>query len=169
MRYQDLVEDGYVPGLLVHPDWYEPRHPQELPVDTSDAVALFRPAPELSVNTGEFDTIEEWEAWVPTQCPSSPLSLQYFVSTTLASAASADDRQYHLTDAINYEIYDCLFIELDGGGWFVTRVEMDNPQCPAFTVRGITPFIGAAAIGNDVFLGSDGSSIPLLNGSWAIT
>jgi hypothetical protein len=52
MAYGDLVEDGHIPGLLVHPDWYEPRHPQELPVDASDSVALWHPAPELSEDGG---------------------------------------------------------------------------------------------------------------------
>ena len=49
MRYRDLVEDGHVPGLLVHPDWWEPKHPQEIPVEIHDPIALYRPAPEISI------------------------------------------------------------------------------------------------------------------------
>jgi hypothetical protein len=52
MRYRDLVEDGHVPGLLVHPDWWEPKHPQEIPVEIDDPVALYRPAPEISIPAG---------------------------------------------------------------------------------------------------------------------
>ena len=52
MRYRDLVEDGHVPGLLVHPDWWEPKHPQEIPVKVDDPIALRRPAPEISVESG---------------------------------------------------------------------------------------------------------------------
>lgn len=44
--YRDLVEDGHIPGLLVAPDWWEPRHPQEDPPSVKDPVALFRPSPE---------------------------------------------------------------------------------------------------------------------------
>ena len=52
MRYRDLVEDGHVPGLLVHPDWWEPKHPQEIPVTVDDPIALYRPAPEISIPEG---------------------------------------------------------------------------------------------------------------------
>lgn len=169
MRYKDLVEDGHVPGLLVHPDWYEPRHPQELPIDTSDAVALWRPAPEKSVPDGEFDTLAEWEAWVPTQCPASPLDLQYFESTTLATPAVVNDLSFTLDDAVLSVIGQCLFVELDAGGWFVTQVAMDNPKCPSFTIAGITHMTGAAAIGNDVFVGPTGSGDPILDGIWVVT
>jgi len=42
----DMVRDGQFPNLIVAPDWYEPRHPQEnLPI-VGDPVALYRPAPE---------------------------------------------------------------------------------------------------------------------------
>ena len=49
MLYRDLVEDGHIPGLLVHPDWWEPKHPQEIPVEVDDPVALYRPSPEISI------------------------------------------------------------------------------------------------------------------------
>ena len=55
MRYRDLVEDGHVPGLLVHPDWWEPKHPQEIPVEIDDPIALYRPAPEISIEPGYGD------------------------------------------------------------------------------------------------------------------
>lgn len=52
MLRKDMVEDGQFPGLLVHPDWYEPPYPEPLK-DLSDAVALYRPAPEQSKPEGE--------------------------------------------------------------------------------------------------------------------
>jgi len=42
---KDMIEDGYVPGLLVAPDEYDPPHPQDKPVKVSDAMAIRRPAP----------------------------------------------------------------------------------------------------------------------------
>lgn len=44
--YHQLVEDGHIDGLLVAPDWWEPRHPQEIPVRLDDPVGLVRVAPE---------------------------------------------------------------------------------------------------------------------------
>lgn len=45
--YRRLVRDGQT-GLLVTPEEYEPRHPQETPVKrVDDAIALRRPMPEL--------------------------------------------------------------------------------------------------------------------------
>jgi len=46
--YRDLVEDGHVKGLMVAPDWYEPKHPQESPVVATDSSSLHRPSPEFS-------------------------------------------------------------------------------------------------------------------------
>lgn len=168
MRYRDLVEDGHIPGLLVHPDWYEPRHPQELPIDVSDAIPLWNPAPELSVPEGEFDTLPEWDAWVPTNCPASPQNLRYFENTTLASDAIVDQRRYHLEDAINWTIGDCMFIELDGGGWFVAQVTIDFHNCPSFVIESNRFFQGVASAGNDVFVGSGNLNIPRLNGAWSV-
>jgi hypothetical protein len=54
--YRDRVEDGYVPGLMVAPDWYEPPHPLDEPLlDIDDPVALYKPAPEISKPPGEGD------------------------------------------------------------------------------------------------------------------
>jgi len=52
--YSDLVQDGYIPGLLVCREWYEPPHPQDTPPPvTTDAEALANPSPEQSIPTGE--------------------------------------------------------------------------------------------------------------------
>jgi hypothetical protein len=42
----DLVFDGYMPGLRVCVDCYDPRHPQEFLQDVTDPVALWKPAPD---------------------------------------------------------------------------------------------------------------------------
>lgn len=47
MMRADMVEDGYLRGLLVHPDWYDPYHPQERPFDPDEGIAIYRPAPDL--------------------------------------------------------------------------------------------------------------------------
>lgn len=54
MLLRDMVEDQDLPGLMVDPAWREPQHPQERPVrDIADPIALRRPAPELSIPSGE--------------------------------------------------------------------------------------------------------------------
>ena len=45
MLLSEMVEDGYDKGLMVHPDFYDPEHPQDTPADAGEAVALRRPAP----------------------------------------------------------------------------------------------------------------------------
>ena len=160
MRYQDLVEDGHIPGLLVHPDWYEPRHPQELPVDGSDAIALYRPSPEISVPDGEFGTQAQWAAYVQSLCPTTPAGLTLFQTNTLGSDAVVGDYRFDLEDAASYRTGLCLYVELDGGGWFRANVPVGSPDSLTFTVPSSLPFAGAASAGNQVFIGS-ANVIPL--------
>ena len=48
-----LVRDGYYPDMMVVPEWYEGRHPQEELKPVDDPVNLHRPAPDIdSVNAG---------------------------------------------------------------------------------------------------------------------
>lgn len=53
MLRKNMVEDGYIKGLLVDPEWRDGEHPQEHIEDVDDPVALFNPAPDLSVPPGE--------------------------------------------------------------------------------------------------------------------
>jgi hypothetical protein len=46
MLRKDMVEDGYYPGLMVHPDWADGRHPQERLPKLADPVTLYKPAPD---------------------------------------------------------------------------------------------------------------------------
>jgi hypothetical protein len=46
MLLRNMVADGYYPNLIVDPEWYEPKHPQESLPKVRDPTALFRPAPE---------------------------------------------------------------------------------------------------------------------------
>lgn len=48
MLLKDMVSDGQYPNMLVDPDWFEGRHPQELLPKVSDPVGLYRPAPDPS-------------------------------------------------------------------------------------------------------------------------
>lgn len=44
--YRDSVFDGHIANLRVHPECYEPKHPQESLPKVTDPVALWRPSPE---------------------------------------------------------------------------------------------------------------------------
>jgi hypothetical protein len=44
--YRDSVFDGQIANLRVHPECWEPKHPQELLPKVTDPVALWRPSPE---------------------------------------------------------------------------------------------------------------------------
>ena len=64
---RDLVFDGYMPGLRVCVDCYDPRHPQEFLQDTADPIALWHPSPEygpagatLTVTQGLTDNLLNW-------------------------------------------------------------------------------------------------------------
>lgn len=46
MLLRDMVSDGYYPDLVVDPEWYEGKHPQESLPEIEDPVSLWRPAPE---------------------------------------------------------------------------------------------------------------------------
>ena len=63
---KDLTEDGYTLGLMVCNDrgCYDPPHPQDEPIVTTDAVALERPAPELSEPAGEGTPVDP-ASWLP--------------------------------------------------------------------------------------------------------
>ncbi len=49
-HYRNLIEDGQYPGLRVTRSEYDPRHPQEFPIDATDAFALERPSPDPSTS-----------------------------------------------------------------------------------------------------------------------
>jgi hypothetical protein len=44
--YRDSVFDGHIANLRVHPECWEPKHPQESLPKVTDPVALWRPSPE---------------------------------------------------------------------------------------------------------------------------
>lgn len=46
MLRRDMVEDGYYPGLMVHPQWKDERHPQERLPKLADPVTVYKPAPD---------------------------------------------------------------------------------------------------------------------------
>lgn len=45
-KLRKLRSDGQYPGILVTDAWYEPKHPQETPVDPFDPVGLRDPSPD---------------------------------------------------------------------------------------------------------------------------
>lgn len=149
MRYRDLVEDGHVPGLLVHPDWWEPKHPQEIPVEIDDPIALFRPAPEISIPDGYANP----EAGGRGACASRPDTTNFSPAALVDIALSGGETQVVTDVAVVYTIGTCIYIQLDGGGWFVSKSSMEQPS-PGFTIRFLTAFSGAAAQGNQIFIGN---------------
>ena len=145
MRYRDLVEDGHIEGLLVHPDWWEPKHPQEIPVVVTDPIALFRPAPEISIPAGNEDPENLDGGTTPTTPTGS-------VTGITSATMTVGDLHVAVDSATVYEIGYWLFIELDGGGvFFVSRIT-STADSPTFTVPFTTAFAGAAAAGNDYYI-----------------
>ena len=142
MLYRDLVEDGHISGLLVAPDWWEPKHPQEDPVTVNDPVALWRPAPELSRPLGELTGPDYGQDnrdidLYPTTPPVGA------VCSTITSALVGGETMIALETAISWTDNPLFYIELSGGGYF--RSFSTVPQCDlTYTVPLYTPFLGAA-------------------------
>lgn len=138
MRYRDLVEDGHIAGLLVHPAWWEPKHPQEIPVEVDDPVALYRPAPEISIPDGYGDPENLDGGTTPTVTTSTQTG-------TLLATINPGDTSLALVDAANLRPWnDWIFIPQDGGGNFVTRTVQGyasgNNNEPTFWFPFTTPF-----------------------------
>jgi hypothetical protein len=147
MRYMDLVEDGHIEGLLVHPDWWEPKHPQEIPVEVTDPVALLRPSPEISVESDYGLT----DGGGLEACPTEP-NILHPPTGTLSETVVVGGRQIVVDEAGKYIFGDCLFVELDGGGWFTSKIRTEA-NAPAFTVPFNAEFTAAASAGNDYYIG----------------
>jgi hypothetical protein len=119
MRYRDLVEDGHIAGLLVHPSWWEPKHPQEIPEGYGD--------PE-NLDGG-----------------TTPTSTSSTQTGTLLATINPGDTSLALVDAANLRPWnDWIFIPQDGGGNFVTRTVQGyasgNNNEPTFWFPFTTPF-----------------------------
>ena len=79
------------------------------------------------------------------------------VTGTLSEALSGAETHMVPTDALKYPIGEWLLIELDGGGtYFVSRITTEADY-PAFRIPFTTPFVGAAAQGNDFYVSLDGA------------
>ena len=113
MAYGDLVEDGHIPGLLVHPDWYEPRHPQETPVDASDSEALWHPAPELSEDGGTAIALLT-ATWSP-----APVNETVDIGQLTATT-------YTLTAAGGYAPYTYQFAKVSGNAGITIEAQSAN-------------------------------------------
>ncbi len=153
MRYKELVEDGHVFGLLVHPDWWEPKHPQETPITVTDPIALWRPAPEISIPQGYGDPENLDGGTTPTTTTAS-------VSGTINATLSGGETSIAFVNAVPLEPWnEWLFIVLDGGGFFVSRIvdgyASTNGNTPVFTLPFTTPFPtgSVATAGNGFHLG----------------
>ena len=148
MRYRDLVEDGHVPGLLVHPDWWEPKHPQEIPVKVDDPIALRRPAPEISVPDGSGDP-ENLDGGVAPTTPSTS------VLTRVQIEMTGGETQLIVQDAVRFTIGQWLIVGRGGmqSSYFVSRITTTT-DTPTFAIPFTTPFPGApnALFNNEVHI-----------------
>jgi hypothetical protein len=153
MRYRDLVEDGHISGLLVHPDWWEPKHPQEIPVEVTDPIALFRPAPEISIPAGHGDSENLDGGVTPTIPTTQPLG-------TLANTLSGGETSFTTEVAVRFAWNHWVFIELDAGGYFVSRAvegfSREGTSSPIFLIPLTSTFSGAAAQGNNFYIEETG-------------
>jgi hypothetical protein len=52
MLLKDMVMDGHHKGLMVHPDYYDPVHPQEKVINVSEGVALREMSPPTNREKG---------------------------------------------------------------------------------------------------------------------
>jgi hypothetical protein len=147
MNYRELVEDGHIEGLLVHPDWWEPKHPQEIPVEVTDPVALFRPSPEISIEADYGLT----DGGGLEACQTEP-NLLHPPTGTIAEALSGGERMIVIDVARKYIFGECVFVALDGGGWFASKIRTEA-NAPSFTVPFNSEFSGAATAGNDYYIG----------------
>jgi hypothetical protein len=152
MRYRDLVEDGHIAGLLVHPDWWEPKHPQEIPVEVTDPIALYRPAPEISIEgTGYGDPENLDDGTTPTTTTAPVAGV---INTTLVGGETS----IAFDIAVPLEPWNqWLFIELDGGGYYVSRIvegyASTHGATPVYYLPFTTAFVGTATAGNNFHLG----------------
>ena len=64
--YKDLVEDGYVAGLMVSKEWRDTAHPAERPVRTKEGIALRKPSVDVDAEEGDislaYDSVGAYDA-----------------------------------------------------------------------------------------------------------
>lgn len=156
MRYRDLVEDGHVPGLLVHPDWWEPKHPQEIPPNMDDPVALWRPAPEISKPPGEGDDPR-------TGCCN--LDPAYQENTTTSGAVPTGATQVGINDALRFDDArgeeGFVYIQMDNNDWWCSPIVVPIQCTPTYTINLAYPFDGPSPIsaGAKVVAGSQSTYV----------
>src|SRR5271170_1509845 len=71
-----LVFDGYMPGLRVCIDCYDPKHPQEFLVDVTDPLTLWKPSPDTVATTAPVLTLVS--ALLPIQLSWTPADFQAY-------------------------------------------------------------------------------------------
>ena len=152
MKYSDLLEDGHIEGLLVHPDWWEPKHPQEIPVAVDDPVALWRPSPEISIPEGYADPENLDGGQTPTSSFNTALGV-------LSATLNPGDTSLALVDAVHLQPWnDWVFIPQDGGGNFVSRMVEGFASNAGDTPVFFIPFTTAFPVGQ---LATAGAAITL--------
>ena len=152
MMYRDLLEDGHIEGLLVHPDWWEPKHPQEIPVEVTDPIALYRPSPEISIeeNYGLPENLDGG---------TTPTTSFNTAQGILAVTLNPGDTSLALVNAVHLEPWnDWVFIPQDGGGNYVSRMVEGFASNSGNTTVFHIPFTTAFPVGQ---LATAGAAITL--------
>ena len=128
----------------MHPDWWEPKHPQEIPVVVTDPIALYRPAPEISIPDGYGDP-ENLDGGTTPILPNGSFP---GIAGITSAAMTVGDLHMAVDVALAYQIGWWLFIESDdpGNTYFVSRITM-TADSPTFTVTFTSPFVEVSGYG----------------------
>ena len=113
----------------------------------TDVVALYRPAPEISIEEGYGLPDGAGLA----SCPPEPNTL-HPATGTIAVALVGGETHIVVDSAVAFIFGECVYIQRDDLSWFVsmTRTEASSPS---FTVPFNVAFDSVAAIGNEYYIG----------------
>lgn len=144
--YDDLVEDGYIKGLLVARDWYEPPHPQDTPVSVSDPVGLYRPSPE------------EDFVYTQAECACDPDPGFTEDAHLLGGLIDGSTSVAIDTPLLVYSNRKVL-IQRDDMTWFCGEAVVPIRCTPTQSIPLTQPFTGTASAGAKVFVGDQSNLI----------
>ena len=94
-----MVYDGQYPDLLVHPDWWEPKHPQEYLPDVTDPTTIYEASPDqdkVAANTLEIRL--PLLDWIINERVVSPLGLRGAVNGVIYTWHTVGGANLGITD-----------------------------------------------------------------------
>lgn len=150
----ELVRDGHSPELLVAPEWWEPRHPQEFPPPMDEAIALYRPSPEESLSVPD-DFVAD---------PLEPLADRFQCSSELYIEVSEGETRFVLTDPLNWVAGDTIYVYLPGGEWWAGQAATSGENSLVLTT--LQAISEEAVQGACLFVTEFGSGVPIMTLAW---